>query len=678
VADDTTTSSDALSDVHVRALRRFDDTAMPQQDLRRQSLAARRFASIPGAQWEGSWGEQFENSIRIEVPKIGRRISKIQTDYRQNRIAPDFRPDGPEADQDTADTLDGMHRADSYRYKAQQARDNAFYEAVSGGFGAYRLANVFEDEEDPENDNQRVNPGVLIADADQLVYFDAQSRLYDKSDARFAFVLLPYTPDAYREEWDETCDGWPEAVDRPKWDWFAPETWYAAEYYEIEHKAAVLHIFNQTLTGDEERLWSDEIDAAGIADKIAAGWMHRTQRRKRKRVHKYIMSGARVLSDEGYIAGCCIPIVPVYGKREFVDGMERWKGETQDRMDVQRVYNSNVSRLAEINALSPREIPIFAPEQMQGGLGDMWANMHIERHAYALANPLTDPQSGALVNGGGPIGYVKPPDVPQVTAALLQLTNGDLTEEDRDGADEVKANTSAEAMDIAASRVDAKSGIYLDNMRQSVQREGEIYLSMASEIYADEGREVETMSEDGDDGIAVLSERYATTEGEHKLRNDLTRAKYKVIASVSEATATRRDKTVRSMLATAEAAVAAQDMELAQICLRTAVMNQDGEGLADVKTWVRKALVQMGAVEPNEEEQKALAEQAAQPDPASVLADAQGKALEAAAVKDIELAKKAEADTGLSKAKTVETLTGIGQPANDAAAPRILRGNQLP
>jgi hypothetical protein len=86
----------------------------------------------------------------------------------------------------------------------------------------------------------------------------------------------------------------------------------------------------------------------------------------------------------------------------------------------------------------------------------------------------------------------------------------------------------------------------------------------------------------------------------------------------------------------------------------------------------------MGAVEPNEEEQKALAEQAAQPDPASVLADAQGKALEAAAVKDIELAKKAEADTGLSKAKTVETLTGIGQPANDAAAPRILRGNQLP
>lgn len=678
MAEDDKDNSDKLREVHARALRRFDDTVVPQQDMRKQALMARRFVSIPGAQWEGPWGEQFENSIKVEVPKIGRRISKIETDYRQNRIVPDFRPDGPAADQETADTLDGMHRADSYCYKAQQARDNAFSEALRGGFGAYRLANVLADEEDPENDDQRINPGLLIADADQLVYFDPQSRLYDKSDAKWALILLPYTPEAYKEEWDEECDGWPEGVARPQWDWYAPETWYAAEYYEVEDRSTLLHIFNQTLTGKEERYWSDEIDAAGVEDKKAGGWMHRTQRRKRKRVHKYILSGSEVLSDEGYIAGPNIPIVPVYGKREFVDGMERWKGETQDRMDTQRTYNSMISRLMEITALSPREIPIFAPQQMEGGLGEMWSRMHIDRHAYALANPLIDPNTGQLLNQGGPIGTIKPPDVPPVQAALLQIANGDLTEEDQDGADEVKANTSAEAMDIAASRVDAKSGIYLDNMRQSVQREGEIYFGMAREVYADEGREVETMTEDGDDGRAVLRQPYATEDSEHRVRNDFTNAKYKVIVSVQEATATRRDKTVRSMLSTAEAAVAAQDMELAQVALRTAVLNQDGEGLKDLQAWARKGLVQMGAVEPNEEEAKAMQEAAAQPDSATILAEAQGKALEAAAVKDVALAGKAEADRDKSKADTMKTLSEIGQPANDAAAPRILRGNQLP
>jgi hypothetical protein len=79
----------------------------------------------------------------------------------------------------------------------------------------------------------------------------------------------------------------------------------------------------------------------------------------------------------------------------------------------------------------------------------------------------------------GPIGKIEPPQLGPVTAALLQIANTDLTE-DMDDPDQVKANTSEEAMNVAATRVDAKSGIYLDNMRQSVQREGEIYLSMAA------------------------------------------------------------------------------------------------------------------------------------------------------------------------------------------------------
>lgn len=646
--------------------------------MRAQALLARRFVAIPGAQWEGPWGEQFANSIRVEVPKIGRRIRKIETDYRQNRIVPDFRPDGADADQDTADTLDAMHRADSYRFKAQQARDNAFMEACRGGFGAYRLANVLEDEDDRDNDDQRINPGLLIADADQLVYFDPQSRLYDKSDAKWACVLIPYTPEAYEEAWGEATAQWPDGVTRPKWDWYTPEVIYACEWYEVEQVSTVLYILTQTLTGKEERLWSNEIDAEGLADKKTGGWHVRQQRRKRKRVHKYIMSGADVLEDMGHIAGECIPIVPVYGQREFVDGMERFKGEVQDRMDSQRLYNSNVSRLAEINALSPRERPIFAPEQVEGGLGDAWARGDIDRHAYSLINPLTHPITGDMVQMG-PIGYIKPPDVPQVTASLMQIANADLIEEDQDGADEVKANTSAEAMDIAASRVDAKSGIYLDNMRQSVQREGEIYFGMAREVYADEGREVETMSEDGDDGKALLGERYVTDAGAHKTRNDFTRAKYKVIVSVSEATATRRDKTVRSMLNTAEIAMKAGDQELAQNSLLVAVYNQDGEGISDLKNYVRRRGLQSGLFEPNEEERAAMEQQAqnAAPDPATQLADAQAQALLAGAKRDEASAGKYVADTAKSKAETMKTLAEIGAPANDAA-PRILRGNQLP
>src|SRR3546814_11723468 len=81
------------------------------------------------------------------------------------------------------------------------------------------------------------------------------------------------------------------------------------------------------------------------------------RRQKRHRVQKYIMDGACILEDCGYIAGDCIPIVPVYGYREFIDNQERFTGVVQDKMDAQRLYNAKVSKLAETDALAHREIP---------------------------------------------------------------------------------------------------------------------------------------------------------------------------------------------------------------------------------------------------------------------------------------------------------------------------------
>jgi len=653
-----------LAEVHERAMRRFDAIASATAECREQSLAARRFVSIPGAMWEGEWGEQFENSIKVEVNKVARGVEKIENDFRENRIVPDFRPDGRNADQSTADVLDGMHRADSYRFKSQQARDNAFFEAVSGGFGAYRLTNEWEDEGDKDNDHQRINPAAIITDADQSVYFDLDARLYDKADARFAFIRTAMSPETFEERYeDATYSDFPEAALAKVRDWFARDVTAVAEYYEREEVADTLHVLTNTLSGEERRMWSSAMEDGDLAKFRADGWTVKSQRRKRCRVHKYVLSGAEVLQDCGLIVGNCIPIVPVYGRRYYVDNVERWKGYVQDKMDAQRLYNSTVSKLAETNSLAPREVPIFAPEQMTGNIPDLWARANIDRLPYLLADVLRN-EDGSVAQAG-PIGMVSPPQLAPVTATLLQIANSDLIEDQQDGAGQVKANTSVEAMDMAATRVDAKSGPYLDNARQSTQREGEIYLAMASEVYSEEGREVETMSEDGDDGTALLKSMQTDAKsGEARIVNDLENGKYKVIASVTEATATRRDKTVRSMLNTATIAVQAQDMEMAQAAILTAVLNQDGEGIEDFHKWARSRALGLGLVEPNEEEKKAMEQQAQQPpapDPMAELATAQAADFAASAQKKQAEVAKVAADTDLSKAKTVETLHSIGQ-----------------
>jgi hypothetical protein len=79
-------------------------------------------------------------------------------------------------------------------------------------------------------------------------------------------------------------------------------------------------------------------------------------------------------------------------------------------------------------------------------------------------------------------------------------------------------------MDIAATRTDGKAAIYIDNMRQSMQRCGEIYLSMARDVYVEEGREVDTLGEDGKQhGTATLSEGTPTSKAGFRIRHDIAK-----------------------------------------------------------------------------------------------------------------------------------------------------------
>jgi hypothetical protein len=95
-----------------------------------------------------------------------------------------------------------------------------------------------------------------------------------------------------------------------------------------------------------------------------------------------------------------------------------------------------------------------------------------------VVEPLINPGDRRMI-AAGPIGKVEAPQFDAGHGRVAAAGAHDLTEDQQDGSEQAKANTSEDALAFAATRVDAKSGIYLDNMRQSVECEGEIYLSMS-------------------------------------------------------------------------------------------------------------------------------------------------------------------------------------------------------
>jgi hypothetical protein len=232
------------------------------------------------------------------------------------------------------------------------------------------------------------------------VFFDLDAKKQDKSDAKRCWVISSKARPDYIEEYDDNPTSWPKNMEIGQFDWATPDVVYVAEYYEIEEKREDVHIFKH-LDGTEERFSDDELEAPAREEDEEAesekeiptklDELHsvgakelRVKKIRRKRVHKYLMSGSKILEDMGLIAGQCIPVIPVYGKRWFVDNVERCMGHVRLAKDAQRLKNMQLSKLGEISALSSVSKPILTPEQIAGHQM-MWSEDNVKNYPTRTA-----------------------------------------------------------------------------------------------------------------------------------------------------------------------------------------------------------------------------------------------------------------------------------------------------
>ena len=639
-----------LANIHAQAMAQFDDVQSALRDERLQCLQDRRFYSISGAQWEGPLQDVYENKPKFEVNKVHLSVIRIINEYRNNRITVDFVSKDGSKDDKLADVCDGLYRADEQDSGAQEAYDNAFEEAVGGGFGAWRLRSVYEDEEDNENERQRIRIEPIY-DADSSVFFDLGAKRQDKSDAKYCFVLYSVPRKQYEEEWGDDPASWPKEIHQYEFDWLTPDVVYIAEYYKIEETKQAVHVFAYP-DGTEERFTDDELDEDDgkqrkLLDAMAAK-LARTKRVKRQRCRKYIMSGGGVLEDAGYIAGKNIPIVPVYGKRWFVDNIERCMGHVRLAKDAQRLKNMQLSKLGEVSALSSIEKPILLPEQVAGHQM-MWAEDNIRNYPYLLVNPITAPDGST--QAAGPVAYTKSPNIPPAMAALLQITETDMQDilGGQKGADKLVSNISGKAVEMIQQRLDMQTFIYMSNFSKGMRRCGEIWLSMAKDIYVEEKRKMKSITETGSPMPVELMRPNIGESGEVVIENDLSRAAFDVAVSVGPSSESRRAATVRAL--TAMMAIT-QDPEIAQVLANMALMNMEGEGVDDARSFFRGRLLRAGVVKPTEEEAAMLAQER---QAMAQQENAQETFLKAASEEATAKAAKARADTILTVAKAEET-----------------------
>lgn len=659
--------------IHSLALKQFDNIQSLMSEERLQCLEDRRFYTISGAQWEGDLGDQFANKPKMEVNKIMLSIIKIFNEYRNNRVTVDFvSKDGKERD-DLASVCDGLYRASEQDSCAEEAYDNAFEEGVGGGFGAWRLCNEYEDNEDEEDDTQKISI-LPIFDADSSVYFDPNAKRQDKADAKYCFVITSKAKDDYEEEYGSFS-----SVDvsnkRSEFDWNTPDVAYIAEYYVVEEVKDVVKTY-QTLGGELEKYYKEDFEEnENLEEELSAigTKLVKIKRIEKKKVRKYILSGDRILEDCGYIAGSCIPIVPFYGKRWFIDNIERCMGHVRLVKDAQRLKNMQISKLAEISAASSVEKPILTPEQVAGHQ-QMWSDDNVKDYPYLLINPIMDASGNMAVSA--PVAYTKAPNIPPAMAALLSITENDIKEMlgNQQGGEQIVSNISGKAVELIQQRLDMQTFIYMSNFAKAMKRSGEIWLSMAKDIYVEKGRKLKTINQQGEAGVVELIQPY-DKNGVITYKNDLSDAKFDIVVDVGPSSATKKQATVRALTGMMQVVTDPNDMN---VLSSLAIMNMEGEGLKHAQKYARRKLIKMGVVEPDEDEARELMAEAQNTPPtpqdeyfrkAAANEDAKAKQANANTIKIL-------ADAEQSQAKTIETYANLNTMEQQQAleAIKVLQG----
>ncbi len=613
--------TDKEIDLLEKYLEQLHDDSDNSEDQRDKANEDMRFIHVTGGQWEGFLEDDFEDRVKLQFDITTPYKNRFIGEWNQNRVEVDYKPDDEATTNDDADLLNGVRKADFKNNAGKLATDNAVDEVATCGYGCFKLATEFEDEGDPENEKQKIvfRP---IHNAYHSVIWDSSSKWIDKRDARWVNELTSFTPDAFKEAYPdfEPVSAF-EPEDRA---WLNPHSesnhdfvFIATRYERIKsvEKVFIYKILDADPKAGEKliEVW-DEKDHELIKDELKENEFRefvRERKVKRWHVEKTVFSGEDILEKSKRIAGRFLPIIAIYGYRGWVDGVEWYKGLVRPLKDAQRMFNMQISQLAENSTSSGQEKPIFTPEQMLGDIGKLWAD--VNNKPYLLANAILDAEGNPIHTG--PIGYLKPAQLDQATAELMRIVPAYI-QQVTGGApqDTLDPDASGKAINALLKRENLNTQDISDNIVNSFVWSGVVYESMVQDVYTSK-RMIRTIGKDGADAQKFLRKVVQDSQtGKLVESNNLSGKKFRVDSDIGPQTDTLREQTVEQLKGMLDALKETEaGAKYTPAVIAMILSNIRGSGLEPLQKMVRQDMILQGLQKPETDEEIAFVQAQQQP-----------------------------------------------------------------
>jgi len=486
------------------------------------------------------WPVELQNSRNLEsrpiltINKLDGYCRQVTNQQRQQRPRIKVHGTNSQAQEKTAEVIEGMTRHIEVNSNADNAYDTAFDHAVRMGWGFWRVTTnyVSEDSFDQE---------IYIDAIDNpfTVYFDPNSERVDGSDAERCLITTMMSKEKFRKLYPK-CDDGTSFTQRGTGDaqseWITKEDIRIAEYFYVQRESATLYqLSDGTSKFAEGSDFFKRLEMAGleIVDK----------RPSYKRTVKWKKLTAIEVIEEREWPGTYIPVVPVYGRHVVIGDKKKKFGMVRHAKDAQRMYNFWQTTITESVALAPKAKWIMAEGQDEGHENE-WAGANVK--SYPL---LRYKQTDIDGQPAPPPQRLQPEPPPTGVMAAAQSINQDISTlmGIYDPSQQLPGNMSGKALNGQQQQVDLTNFDFYDNLTKSIQHTGKIILDLIPHVY-DSQRVMRIIGPDGKPDLVGINQPQQDAQGVYTVMHDMSVGKYDVVMDTGPGYNSKRQEAVESMV----------------------------------------------------------------------------------------------------------------------------------
>ena len=593
---------------HSKVLKCLTNDQDAEQDLREEIDEIVHFMHHPQGQWEPQVWTNTAGRPRYTFDQTKPLVGKIWAEMGANDYAATTQPVGGGANDDVSKILDGLLR-NSYNISGfSTIAKKSGKRMIATGLGGWRLVSKYVDSRSMYQDLV----WIPINNFHRRVWFDANAELQTKEDANHVNILSNVS----REKAKQIAGREVESVSDQKS--------FSTYSHKPENNIIIGEILYKKRTAKTIYIVDGEdgvFDAAGLKKLNITPDDNRIidfREVEDIRVFSRKYDNSDWIGDEKETVFSYLPIIPEYANFDISeDGKTTYEGAIRSIMDACRVYNYAESRKVEDSVLQPSD-KMMIDDRVSEGYIDNHSNINRDpRYFQQFNGKAADEAKLPFFPLPGP----KPnPAVSEISGDMIkniQLSTGLPNDV------ETLLNTRRDS-DFRADQRNSVGQVgtfeYYIAHQIALEYSAKVFLDAVPRVY-DTARKIRTIDEAGQSSEVDIN----TPDQNGQTINDVINGQYDVTVTLGESFQSRREQANSSIL------------ELGKINPAVVERNTDiiannisAPGMSTVAERERDFLFKQGAIPRDqwtdkeiEAAEEAKASQGQQPDPATIIAQAE-------------------------------------------------------